>query len=37
MDNITKKFTLILLLLLATSSVNVVFSLSGQSLKPVVT
>ena len=33
----TKKFTLMLILLLAASSLTVVSSVSGQSLKPVVT
>ena len=37
MSNISKKFTLILILLLAASSLTVVSSVSAQSLKPVVT
>ncbi len=37
MGSISKKLTLILILLLAASSLTVVFSVSGQSLKPVVT
>jgi hypothetical protein len=37
MGSISKKLTLILILLLATSSLAVVFSVAGQSLKPVVT
>ncbi len=37
MGSISKKFTLILILVLAASSLTVVCSVSGQSLKPVVT
>lgn len=37
MGNITKKVTLILILLLVASSLTCVFTVSGQSLKPVVT